>query len=302
MKREKRSPPTRGTISPSRCLSHATSPSAQWPITQARPPPQTSAIVPRWQRPATRLQPRSTTPQAGQNPATPTEPLRNSYRRSFGVTLYTRVHRDTPKYTRGTPDTGRVNTGSSPYLPARIPPGSKSSSASGNWLVRSMSLGCELTPWPGRLARLPGHPLGRLKTQECIGGVSEVYRRCIGDVSDQHAVNPGSTPDHPHTLPLSSRLVHALGLPRIGGQCNEGTLDLLMELGKPLSAVKPARVMPGTGSPISANPSPESRRPRSRSRSRSCWVVRGRERERGGGSGDFRMQVSAYGRGLLSNG
>ena len=38
----------------------------------------------------------------------------------------------------------------------------------------------------------------RAKPQRCIGDGSEVYRKCIGGVSDQH----GLTPDLPHTFPL----------------------------------------------------------------------------------------------------
>ncbi len=77
------------------------------------------------------------------------------------------------------------------------------------------------TSWPARTAQAPLRttrigvtpPSRQGKTPEmyrrCIGGVSEVYRKCIGGVSDQHAVNAGSTPDHPQSIALCSRLVHA---------------------------------------------------------------------------------------------
>ena len=49
------------------------------------------------------------------------------------------------------------------------------------------------------------HRADSVKEGRYIGGVSEVYRKCIGDVSDQHAVNAGPSPYHPTIIPPCTR-------------------------------------------------------------------------------------------------
>ena len=149
LKSEKHSPPARRTISPSRCLSHATNPPAQSPITQARSLLQPGATIPRWRRPATQLKRRPATPQAGQNPATPTELLQNPYGTPSGLHWRnTRgVHR---RYTGGTPEVHRIQAGSTPDHPHTFPPASRparaSSSASRGWWMAAAPFPSRPTP------------------------------------------------------------------------------------------------------------------------------------------------------------
>ena len=56
------------------------------------------------------------------------------------------------------------------------------------------------------------------RTPRYTGGVSEMYRRCIGDVSEvyrtKHAVNPGPSPYLPACNTPAKRSPRATGLPR----------------------------------------------------------------------------------------
>ncbi len=91
--------------------------------------------------------------------------------------------------------------------------------------IRPLAEGRHRLPAPTGVP-IPAQPQRRPATKQAGRNkrdISEMYRRCIGDVSEIYRTNTLSTPDPPQTFPLASRHVHAFiepppGTPRASPQ------------------------------------------------------------------------------------